>query len=318
MTSKRKKICIIYCGALDSMKKDSLASWHEEMSELNIIADTEIKFFYSSPTSNITPRDWEKLASIISNEYEKFDGFVVLHGSDSILYTSSAISFLLQNFGKPIVFTCGYSQKKPAKTFFSGFGEISIKANLINAVQVSALGIDEVTLVYGNKIFRANCSKIDPEANNLNIFYADQKAILGKIDFSIRIYSQNLRKTKFSSQNYSELDHSVMVLPYIPCGDAVALAQSLQHYRGVIIDLANLKSIPENMEKLIQKLHHSTIIAVRSRIPIYFVGYKSAIINVSHMTPETALTKFMWALKAAKNKKDVKKLMDSNISGEIL
>jgi len=300
------------------MKKDSLVSWHEEMTELNIIADTEIKYFYSSPTSNIAPRDWEKLASTISNEYEKFDGFVVLHGPDSILYTASAISFLLQNLGKPIVFTCGYSQEKPAKTFFSGFGEISIKANLINAVQVSTLGIQEVTLVYGNKIFRANRSKIDPEANNLNIFYAEQKAILGKIDFSIRVYSQYLWKAKPSSRSYPELEYSVMALPYTPCGDIATLAKSLRHYKGVIIDFGNLHNIPEKAEKLIQRLHQSTVIAVRSRIPIYFVGYKSAIINVSNMTPETALTKFMWALKAAKNKKDVKKLMDSNIAGEFV
>lgn len=318
MVRKRKKICIVYCGALPAMDPQSLQSWLSGMSELSIIADTQVKVFFTDNTSNILPDDWIALARLIYKNYERFDGFVVLHGLDNILYSASALSFLIQNFTKPVIFTGGHNiEKTVKKSFFGSSQEVGMKANLINAVQATTFPIHEVALMFGNKLLRANTARRSSESS-LNIFETPAHGILARIDFSIRIFEKSLLRNKGKLIFYDSLEKSVCIFPFHPSLDAKDALGRLTKYKGVIIDFRDLESPPNYLEHFLGVFAQKTSLAIRMKTDVHFVMPEAKIINVSRMTSKTALVKFMWALEQTKEKKDLKKLMESNIVGEIL
>lgn len=316
--NKRKKILILYCGAINNYTEKDAREWVSELSEISIISDTVVKIFYSKNTSNITPTEWINLALVIKENYESFDGFVVLHGLDNILYTSSALSFLIQNLTKPIVFTGGHLSHKANKNPFFGISkEVGIKANIINAVQVATLDIPEVSLMFGNRLLRANQAWRMNDLS-LNIFEAPEGAVLGKIDFSIRMNEKNIFRNSRKTQFYKTLENSVYWFHAAEAFYFSGLENYLSNFRAIIIDFSFFENPPRHIEDLITKLIENTALAVRMKSNDDFLIFKDNIINISKMTPEAGLLKFMWALTKSKNNQEIKKLMDKNIAGEIV
>lgn len=100
-------------------------------------------------SSDMTPADWQRIAEDIRDNYEKYDGFVILHGTDTMSFTASALSFMLENLGKPVIVTG--SQIPLAELRSDG------QINLLNALYVAAnYPINEVTLFFNNRLFRGN------------------------------------------------------------------------------------------------------------------------------------------------------------------
>lgn len=317
MMRKRKKILVIYCGALHGVKPEDVRRWFLDMSEISIIADCEMEIFYSDNTANIKPKDWLSLAAFIYKHYDQYDGFVVLHGLENILYTSSALSFLLQNLSKPVIFTVEHlTEDIRKKSFFGSSKEVGVKANLINAVQAATFPIHEVALMFGNKIFRANAARRTGGAG-LNVFDAPQSGILGRIDFSIKIFEKNLLQSKGSLKIFWELEEKVCVFFVHPAIHTSELFEQLSGYKGIIFDFGDLGVIPDEAENLILKLAKKIAVLVRMNKETDFVMPKH-IISASSMTSKTALVKLMWAFKQTKNLKVLKEIMEYNVAGEVL
>ena len=124
-----------------------------------------ISFEKPIDSSNMNPEKWVKIAEIIEENYEKFDGFVVLHGSDTMSYSASALSFMLENLSKPVVFTGSQLPIGDLRT--------DAKENLITAIQIASLQekekpvISEVCLYFEYKLYRGNrTTKINAEHFN--------------------------------------------------------------------------------------------------------------------------------------------------------
>ncbi len=316
--NKRKKILMLYCGAINNYSEKDAKEWLSELSEISIISDIEVKIFYTKNTSDITPTEWVKLASVIKKNYESFDGFVVLHGIDNILYTASALSFLIQNSAKPIVFTGGHlAHKANKKPYFGSVKEAGIKANIINAVQVATFHIPEISLMFGNRLLRANQARRVFDSS-LNIFEARESAVLGKIDFSIRMNEKNILRRNGKTLFYETLENSVYWFSSASTFDFSGLENYLSSFRSVIFDFSFFETPPRHIEELIAKLIKNVVIAVRMKSHSDFLPFNENIINISNMTPQAGLVKFMWALTKSKNSREVKKLMDKNIAGEII
>lgn len=171
--SKMAHILIIYTGGTIGMVKDyktnvlkafDFDNLKKNIPELNLInckIDT-ISFDVPLDSSNIHPNDWVKIVTIIEDNYEKFDGFVVLHGSDTMSYTASAISFMFENLSKPIIFTGSQLPIGDLRT--------DAKENLITSIQIASSQIEgkpiitEVCLYFEYKLYRANrTTKINSE-----------------------------------------------------------------------------------------------------------------------------------------------------------
>jgi L-asparaginase len=148
-------------NALKAFDFDNLKRNIPELNLINCKIDT-ISFENPLDSSNIHPDDWVQIASIIEINYEKYDGFVVLHGSDTMSYTASAISFMFENLNKPIIFTGSQLPIGDLRT--------DAKENLITSIQIASSQVDEkpiiteVCLYFEYKLYRANrTTKINAE-----------------------------------------------------------------------------------------------------------------------------------------------------------
>lgn len=161
----RSSILIIYTGGTIGMKTDAatgalvpfdFSGIYEEFPSLKRL-NVDIDVHTMSPvidSSNVAPENWVTLARLIRDNYDRYDGFVVLHGTDTMSYTSSALSFMLENLAKPVVFT---GSQIPI-----GVLRTDGRENLITAIEIAGARIDgrpevpEVSLYFQNRLFRAN------------------------------------------------------------------------------------------------------------------------------------------------------------------
>ena len=148
-------------GALKAFNFSKLLQRIPELKLLDCEIET-ISFQNPIDSSNMNPEKWVQLATIIEENYTLFDGFVVLHGSDTMSYTASALSFMLENLAKPIIFTGSQLPIGDLRT--------DAKENLITAIQIASLRKDEqavvkeVCLYFEYKLYRANrTTKINAE-----------------------------------------------------------------------------------------------------------------------------------------------------------
>ena len=165
MNSPKSSILIIYTGGTIGMKTDEatgalvpfdFSGIYDEFPSLKRL-NVDIDVRTMSPvidSSNVAPTNWLALAELIRDHYDRYDGFVVLHGTDTMSYTASALSFMLENLSKPVVFT---GSQIPI-----GVLRTDGRENLITAIEIAGTKIDgrpavpEVSLYFQNRLFRAN------------------------------------------------------------------------------------------------------------------------------------------------------------------
>jgi len=163
--TNRAKILLIYTGGTIGMVKDyktgSLTAFDfttlqkniPELFQLDCDIET-VAFEQPIDSSDMNPGYWEKIAVLVGNHYKDFDGFVVLHGSDTMSYTASALSFMLENLAKPVILTGSQLPIGDLRT--------DAKENLITAIQIASLYekgqpvIKEVGLYFEYKLYRGN------------------------------------------------------------------------------------------------------------------------------------------------------------------
>ena len=161
----RSSILIIYTGGTIGMKTDAVtgalvpfdfSAIYDEFPSLKRL-NVDIDVHTVSPvidSSNVEPAHWIALAELIRDNYARYDGFVVLHGTDTMSYTASALSFMLENLSKPVVFT---GSQIPI-----GVLRTDGRENLITAIEIAGAHLDgrpvvpEVSLYFQNRLFRAN------------------------------------------------------------------------------------------------------------------------------------------------------------------
>lgn len=284
--------------------------WLDQTKELNIIADIEPVLLFKKAGADVTPDLWLKLAKEIYSRIDSADGFVILHGIDNLLYTASALSFLLQNLNKPVIFTG--SQSNPADT-----KKLEIRANLINSVQSANYNITEVCLMFGNRLLRANQASRSLE-ESLNVFTAPAPSILGRIDFSIRIFEkaalQNSGKVKF----FDKLNDKIEIIQLNPFLSPKALAKQVSDKEGIVVNANIYQTLPEDLIFLLEKITRDTPVVIWSKKISSMVLASKNIIVVNNLTWETTVTKFMWATAQTKNISKIKELMAKDIAGEII
>ena len=171
--TQKAKILLVYTGGTIGMSKDfetgalkafnfnKLLQKIPELKQLDCAIET---YSFEEPidSSNMNPKQWCNIASVIEQHYNAFDGFVVLHGSDTMSYSASALSFMLENLNKPVVFTGSQLPIGDLRT--------DAKENLITAIQIASLledgkpMIKEVCLYFEYKLYRGNrTTKINAE-----------------------------------------------------------------------------------------------------------------------------------------------------------
>jgi L-asparaginase len=334
------KILIIYTGGTIGMVNDAktgtLIPFDFEQIQENVPELARLDYHLSVhsfdpilDSSNIHPKNWAELAELINEKYDAFDGFVILHGSDTMSFTASALSFMLQNLAKPVVLT---GSQLP-------IGEIrtDAKENLITALEIAATKkngfamVPEVCVYFDYQLFRGNRS-IKYDSEKFEAFSSPNYPILAeagvKLDFypnyilplptaPFQIHTQfnaNIGVLKMypgitenSVKAITESGVDAIVLEAFGSGNTttspwfIACLQNAIAANKIILDISQCKggSVKLGLYETSRKLQHMGIVS----------GYD--------LTFEAAVTKLMYLMGQGLSTSEVKRLLEVSIAGEL-
>ena len=276
-------------------------------------------------SSDMTPLDWQTIADDIRANYDKYDGFVILHGTDTMAYTASALSFMLENLGKPVIVTG--SQIPLAELRSDG------QANLLNALHIAAnYPINEVTLFFNNKLMRGNRST-KSHADGFNAFTSPNLNPLLEAGINIQI-SNNVvvneqPKGAFKVHNITPQPIGVITM-YPGISHEVIRNTLLQPVNAMILLTFGVGNAPQNPE-LLQHLKDASergvivvnltqCLAGKVNMGGYATGCalaEAGVVSGYDMTPEAALAKLHYLLSQKLSYEEVKTQMQQVLRGEM-
>ncbi|MEH6405981.1 MAG: type I asparaginase [Leeuwenhoekiella sp.] len=246
MVSVIPEILLIYTGGTIGMIRDydtgALRSFNfndllEKIPELRLLDCTISTYSFEEPidSSNMEPKYWSQICEVIERGYKKYDGFVILHGSDTMSYTASALSFMLEHLSKPVILTGSQLPIGDLRT--------DAKENLITAVQIAALQkrgrpyIQEVGLYFEYKLYRGNrTTKVSAE--HFEAFQSPNYPFLAKSGVHLTINDEVLISGKKKNLVvHNELVTDILVVHLYPGINCDMLTQIFENvdYKGIIL-----------------------------------------------------------------------------------
>lgn len=328
-----KNILIIQTGGTiamsakgDGVELDPKAwsgSLTEKIPQLGEIAHiTTVPLFFED-SSDLNHRHWIELADCIKRNYDHFDGFVVLHGTDTMAFTASALSFSIKNLGKPIIFT---GSQVPLSSIRS-----DARRNLINSIEMATSDLQEVAICFNDHVYRGNrTTKLS--IGDFDAFGSPNLASLATIGLEVK---SNYKVTEHENPFYVDAGYSneLLVLTVFPSLNTDYLMNlDVSQLRAIIVRSFGSGNIPTKGEfNLLPFLERCTnegvIVAIISqadydavKLHTYPAGRKvekAGAISCGDMTLESALTKMMWLLAQSDDKAYIELQFQKNLAGEL-
>ncbi len=271
-------------------------------------------------SSNATPEHWQQIGQAIVEAYDAYDGFLVTHGTNTMAYTASALSFSLQNIGKPVVLT---GAQVPAE-IISTDG----RNNLVNALRVCTLDISGVCIVFGSKIILGVRAKKISESD-LDAFATFNATDFGRISIGIELKGHVQPRHPEALHVVNAFDRNVVCLTMIPGIQSDFLVQLIADgARGLILRGYGSGDLPAELFPALeyaQQKHVPVIVTTQcpggaTLLGIDTVGLeaiKRGVIQVFDMSMECMSTKLMWLLGQGTPYDKIKERMQFNMVGEV-
>ena len=336
-TAKKMQSVYVLCtGGTISMQKTAQGYAptpgyvEEAMAKMPELANADMPSYtvheYEQPidSANMTPQHWMQMGQHILDNYDRYDGFVILHGTDTMAYSASALSFMLENLGKPVILTG--SQLPLFET------RNDARENLINAMLFAGqYRIPEVCIYFNNKLFRGNRSK-KVDASSFSAFASPNYPALGKVGTEILLRHHLVREASLAPLQLQAIQPlSIGALRIFP-GISLAL---LKHFlqppvQALVLETYGLGTAPEDPEFLaiIQAATQAGIIIVncsqcptaRVKMSRYAAGtalLNAGVISGRDMTTEAALAKLFYLFSKNLGLDEIKRRMAMDLCGEL-
>lgn len=341
---RKTSLLLIYTGGTIGMKQDvnnltlkpfDFRQILDEVPEIGKFAVKIDSFSFEPPidSSDVEPTLWVKLASLIKERYDDYDGFIVLHGTDTMAYSASALSFMLDGLTKPVVFT---GSQLPI-----GVPRTDGRENLISAVEIASAKnssghpeVPEVCVCFASMLIRGNrATKVNSEG--FRAFQSPNFPPLAEAGISIRYNTEYIRRPNDWYQSLTintNLDTRVSILKLHP-GITPQVVRNIicgEETRAVIMETYGSGNAPsckwfldileeaQRMDKIIVNV--TQCLTGNVNMNIYANGKhleERGVINGSDLTTESALAKLFYLMGKSPDNEWVRSMMGHNLKGEI-
>ena len=278
-------------------------------------------------SSDMNAGVWIRLADLIGQQYDKYDGFVVLHGTDTMSYTASALSFLLEALSKPVIIT---GSQLPL-----GMIRTDGRENIISAIEIAAneqVAIGEVCIFFENKLFRGNrTTKFNAE--HFEAFYSGNYPSLAKVGINI-IYKQHLLRplSNKTLKVYNKMCDNVIIVKVHPAlrQEYLEAFLAVEGLKGVVLETYGSGNAPTS-PWFINAIHTAIDNGVsvpnvtQCKAGSVVMGHYEAsmellnigVVSGGDITTEAALAKLMFVLANYNSKEERIRMLNSDMRGEI-
>ena len=287
-------------GLIPTLNSEELLSYLPKLDEDIQINTREL---YSIDSTNTCPKHWLLIAKAIEDEYYNYDGFVICHGTDTMAYTASALSYLIQDSPKPIVLT---GAQKPIGMEITD-AKSNLRDSIIYAADDSSCGVQ---IVFSGKVILGTRAK-KTRTFSFEAFSSINYPFLAEIydNKIIRYISQN--KNDMKPVFYHSLNENVYVMKLIPGISDSLIPTIFEKYDGIILESFGTGGVPDSIQETIFKnldKYEATdkVLVITTQVQnegsdtdIYEVGVKLKkykYLEAADMTLEATLTKLMWVL----------------------
>lgn len=341
-----KNICLLFTGGTITMIKDGgalrppdtpldflrempeLENLHHYFDERPRLAGTE--FLFNVDSTNMTPAHWQQIARAVYDNLNKYDGFVITHGTDTMSYTASGLAYMLRGLNKPVVLT-------GSQVPLTGHFVIDARNNLINAFRAAAIGaqrgLREVVIMFGSKLLRGTRA-LKHSVFDFEAFTTFNTPEIGRVGLHFQLHERELLPAPKEPAWLADAIEPNVALVKITPGMRPAILEAVidSGVKGLVIEGFGAGNIPNAGE-------HSLMPAVRralsAGIPVviatqaqvgaadlfYLTGVEfiqAGAISAYDMTPTSAVVKLMWLLgQHGDNLAAIKRGMHTDYAGEI-
>ena len=328
--SEKKNILLLTTGGtiasvpgFDGLEPHRSGVMERELEQLRTYYDISVRDVMCLDSSNIRPEEWQLIAREIFEHRAGFDGIVVSHGTDTMAYTASAVTFMLPDIDLPVVFT---GSQLPLRDILSDGPD-----NLRTAFAMAASGHPGVYLAFDRKVM-LGCRAVKVRASGFSAFesvnarYAAQVSNLGLV-----VDEQVLPKADGPARLRTDISKDVFLLKLTPgLNPAIFDMLAAMGYKGIVVEafgLGGINVLNKGLRGIRRAVEDGLSVVVTTQclydssdLRVYQVGNKLlelGVIQGRDMTSEAAMTKLMWAIGQGYEQEDIAKLFETNIAGEV-